>query len=122
LDFLKPLNRKPTIPRKMNLKKKLTKKVGSGSEDLSKKEEKPKRSSGGMFGGFTVMRNALDATTSTSTQQTSDILQKSSGSANDVDLKSVLTQFHIKLNASKKGEVAKSLQKYKVRPIRREII
>jgi hypothetical protein len=59
----------------------------------------------------------------TSTQQTSAILQKSSGSANDIDFKSILTQFYIKHNASKKGEVAKSLQKYKVRPItRREII
>jgi hypothetical protein len=49
----------------------------------------------------------------TSTQQTSAILQKSSGSANDIDFKSILTQFYIKHNASKKGEVAKSLQKYK---------
>jgi hypothetical protein len=102
----------------MNLKKKLMKKVGSGSEDLSKKEEKAKRSSGGMFGGFTVRWRVMR----TSTQQTSAILQKSSGSANDIDFKSILTQFYIKHNASKKGEVAKSLQKYKVRPIRREII
>ena len=99
-----------------------TKAVGSGSKDLSKKDEKPKSSSGGMFGGFTGMNNALDATTSTSTQQTSAITQKSSGSANDTDFKSILTQFYTKHNASKVGEVDKTLQKYKVRPIRHEII
>ena len=105
----------------MNLKKKLTKKIGSGSKDISKKEEKAKRSNGGMFGGFTMMSNALDATTSTSTQKPLLFYRY------QAEVQTILTFIYFdsilhQTQCLKKGEVAKPLQKYKVRPIRLEII
>ncbi len=81
-----------------------------GQSKATKKVD-PKSTSSELFSGMMGMSNALDEPAKNSPVASTNVPQP--GGTSNIDYKSVLTQFYTNHNASKVGEVAKTLQKYR---------
>ena len=114
--FSKPTQTKDDNDKKDEPKQTSSATFGFGKTAQSKNGTEKKdesKPSTEIFGGMMGMSNALDVPASKPTQGTSTVPQ-SSGDTNKADYKAILTQFYTTHNASKAGEVDKTLQKYKV--------